>query len=336
MRRKKNSALGVKFKALSGADEITNMEGALHTFVTPVSLSFLHGDYRYGVGHGMVRFPDAKIESGGKKVQQARQVIISASVQPDFEGRLVMLQACSIGESALEGRPLPVDFKVLDVKTKQDDEKRDAYDKTLRSHMIYHLTQAHRLPGLFEAAAKVVESPAAMNFLEQQISAPDTDYTAIFATYIKLPNGATISLEMLFNTALQQLRNEISALEALCPHGYVLTIDPPSIFAQQIGATLLNRIQFAALKWLANGGDWFANMKAFAFNDYADRGAVRLLEFALERQGHVQVVTKASLFPAPENLYKALSGTEGAFLVVHNNSGMFIFPTRCSSQIDGL
>ena len=333
MRRKKNSALGVKFKALSGTDEITNMEGALHTFVTPVCLSFLHGDYRYSTGHGMVRFPDVKAESGGKKVQQARQVVVSASVQPDFEGRQVMLLACALGSSALEGSPLPIGFEILDVKAKQDDKKRNAYDTTLRSHLIYHLTQARRLPGLLEATPNVIERPAAINFLEQQIAAPEPDYTAIRGMYVKLTNGATISLEMLFNTAVQQLRNEISALEALCPQGYVLTIDPPSIFAQQIGATLLNRTQFAALKWLADGENRFASMRAFAFNDYADRRAVKLLESALERQGHVRVVPKAALFPTPESMYKALPGTEGAFLVVHNNSGMFIFcPTHVKTM----
>jgi hypothetical protein len=49
----------------------------------------------------------------------------------------------------------------------------------------------------------------------------------------------------------------------------------------------MNRIQFAALRWLADGESTFTNMKAFAFNDYADSRALKLLVKALERQSHV-------------------------------------------------
>lgn len=328
MRRKKNGALGVKFKSLSGTDEITNMEGALHTFVTPICLSFLHGDYRYNNGHGVVRFPEVESESGGEKIQQARQVIISASVQPDFEGKEVMLPVCAIGESAFEGNLLPANFKILGVESKQDKQKRNAYDTILRAHMIYHLTVAHRLPSLSKVSSNVIGVPSAISCLEEQIEAEKTDYSAICGIYVRLPNRATISVEVLFNCALQQIRNEISALEAVCPQGYVLTIDPPSIFAQQIGAILLNRIQFTALKWLAGGGSIFANMKVFAFNDYADRSAIKCLKAALGNQGHVQVVPKEQLFPDRDGLYRALPGTEGSLLVVHNNSGTLFFYQR--------
>lgn len=330
MRRKKSSALGVKFRPQSGTDEITNMEGALHTFVTPICFAFMHGDYRYSGGHGVVRFPDAKLPNSDKKVQQARQVIISASVQPDFEGTQVMLTACVLGNSAVVGRCLPSNFKILDVRDKQNDEKRKAYDSALRSHLIYNLTRAHRLPGLHEAAPRIVNVPAAQKFLDEQVAVPNTNYLGICETYVRLSNTATISLEMLFHAVVQQLRNEISALEAVCPQGYVLTIDPPSIFAQAIGATLLNRIQFTALKWLAEGGSKFSNMRVFAFNDYADHDATRLLQYSLQKQSHVRVIPKGLLFPAPRGLYKALPGTEGALLVVHNNSGMFYISSNRS------
>lgn len=328
MRRKNNGALGVKFKALSGTDEITNMEGALHTFVTPVCLSFLHGDYRYSNGHGMARFPDVEAEGVGDRMQQARQVIISASVQPDFEGTKVMLLVCAIGNSAFDGCPLPANFEILRVERKQHEQERDVYDTRLRSHMIYHLTAAHRLPSLSKISKTVIEGPLAITMLEEQIEAPRSNYTTVCDMYVRLPSRTIISLEVLFNSAVQQLRNEISALEALCPQGYVLTIDPPSIFAQKIGATLLNRIQFTALRWLAEGESTFKNMKAFAFNDYADRRAMRCLKAALAKQSHIQVVPKGQLFPTPKGWYTALSGTEGALLVIHNNSGMFIFHSR--------
>ncbi len=59
MRKKKNSALGVKFLSKRG-DEITDMEGAMHTFVTPVvPRCEMTGDYRYNPsfgGHGVDKF----------------------------------------------------------------------------------------------------------------------------------------------------------------------------------------------------------------------------------------------------------------------------------------
>jgi hypothetical protein len=323
MRRKKNSALAVKFQAHSGTDEITNMEGVLHTFVTPICLAFMHGDYRYNGGHGVVRFPDAILPNSDKKVQQARHVVISASVQPDFEGPQVMLAACILRNSAVVGHRITSSFEVLDVRQKQNDEKRKAYDSELRAHLIYNLTRAHRLPGLHEATGRIINVSAAQRLLDEQIVAPKTNYIAICEAYVRLSNAATISLEMLFHTVVQQLRNEISALETLCPQGYVYTLDPPSIFARGIGATLLNRIQFAALKWLAEGGSKFLNLRAFAFNDYADHDTIRLLQYCLQKQSHVRVLPKALLFPTPGGLYKALPGTEDALLVVHNNSGMF-------------
>jgi hypothetical protein len=326
MRRKKNSALAVKFRALSGTDEITNMEGAMHTFVTPICLAYLHGDYKYRGGHGIVHFPD--VEVNGKMMQQARQVVISASVQPDFEGKHVMLRACALEDSAVEGTPLPKDFKIMDVKDKQIDEKRNAYDIMLRAHMIYHLTKAGCLPGLSQADLNIFDVLMAINLFTEQITAEEIDYSKIQEMFVRLPGGAVISLEILFNSAVQQLRNEISALEVLCPQGYVYTIDPPSIFAQEIGQTLLNRIQVAALKWLAQGEDGFKNMEMVAFNDYADPYALKLLSTALRNRGYIMVAPKIHMFPGPVGVYNPSPSGGESLLVVHNNSGMYLFHKR--------
>jgi hypothetical protein len=140
--------------------------------------------------------------------------------------------------------------------------------------------------------------------------------------YVQLKTGPVVSLELLFITAAHQLRNELSALEAMCPHGYVYTSDPPSIFAQAIGAEILNRLQFAALKYLAASNKFF-NMRAFAFNSYADPSATSLVKAALSNQPHILVVCKSDLFQGPRSTYAALPGTEGALLVIHNNSDAF-------------
>ena len=70
------------------------MEGALHTFVTPISKVLMFGDYQYQAGHGVIRF------AGIDGRQTAREVLLSAAVQMDFENDEVMLAFCKCGEGA--------------------------------------------------------------------------------------------------------------------------------------------------------------------------------------------------------------------------------------------
>lgn len=314
MRKKKNSALGVKFQtARIPPDEITNMEGALHTFVTPLVRAYLHGDYIYQHGHGMTRFPSVD------NMQQARVVIVSAQIQPDFEGPHVLVALAALGDEPLSGSSLPNGFMVPDAATKQIGMKRAAYDISLKRHMVEHLTQEARLPSILEAGSNATLRVA---IIEDFIRQSPLFFDLVYTNYVQLQTGPVLSLELLINTAAHQLRNELSALEALCPQGYVYTSDPPSIFAQEIGATILNRIQIAGLKYLA-AENTFSNMRAFAFNSYADPGALNLIKVALSRQPHVLVVPKSAFFQGPRSTYAALPGTEGALLVIHNNSDAF-------------
>jgi hypothetical protein len=317
MRKKKDAALGVKFKSgNTPPDAITNMEGAMHTFVTPVVLASLHGDYVYSSGHGVSEFPCIN------KLQQARTVIMSAQIQPDFEGPHVLQTLCALHEDPLIGEALPGNFSILSIADKQSPAKRAAYDASLQYHMIAHLTEGRRLPSLQEAAPESLDVKQSIAFLEDLIYATSPKFDRINGVSIRLQKGPVLSLEMLFKTALHQLRNELSALEALSPQGYVYTSDPPAIFAQQIGATVLNRLQFAALKGLAFENA-LSNMRVFAFNDYADRGAINLLKHTLSTQPHVRVVNKSLLFKGPRNTYSPLAGTEGLLLVIHNNADAF-------------
>jgi len=314
MRNKKDSALGVKFQAhRTPPDEITNMEGALHTFVTPIMLAYLHGDYVYRGGHGMTKF--ASVDN----MQQARAVIISAQIQLDFEGPDVLLALAALNEDPFSGSSLPEGFVLPDVGMKQIGTKRANYDASLRRHMVQHLIREARLPSIREAR---LAATSTVGILEKFIWDTFIHMGPIVSNYVQLQRGSVISLELLFNTTVHQLRNELSALEALCPQGYVYTSDPPSIFAIEIGAEILNRLQFAALKYLA-AENTFSNMRAFAFNNYADPGAINLLKAALSKQPHILVVPKSSFFNGPRSTYATLPGTEGALLVIHNNSDAF-------------
>ena len=333
MRRKKNSALGVKWVK---GDDITNMEGAMHTFVTPViSRCEINGDYNYNPafgGHGINRFGDTLERSrsdGSKwKYQLARLVVLSASIQMDFEDARVMLSACMLEESETIGHDLSSDsaWVILDKKAKQDDKQRRAYDESLRQHMIYHLTEARRLPAR-KSVKDLLDVDETIQLLESFITTPIDKTNKIVGKFTSLDNTRIISVEILFNTAVEQANNELAALEVLCPQGYVYTYDPASIFARKIGAKILNRLMFAALKHLSDHHR-FENMRVFGFNNYADRGAMSLLRSALRRQEHVIVTSKQDLFNGAggaQGLYNVthIPQASGAMLVIHNNSDGF-------------
>jgi len=342
MRNKKGSAIGVKFvPRRGGTDAVTNMEGALHTYVVPITSAFMHGDYVYRSMHDVVHFPDVD------GYQQARRVVLSALIQPDFEGPKVMLKVAGLTRKASVGQPLPNDFEIISVEDKQDEADRNAYDEQLRLHMIYHLVKSHQLPDSPSVAEDALTDILAQALLEQ-LAAGNLPQGAVDAraavqdVFVVEGSAGILSLEILFMTALHQLRNELSALEHVCSdQGYVYTFDPPSIFARMLkGAEILSRCQAAALRALIDGGAQFPHMRAFAFADYADRGIVQVFKFALSGQPHVRVLSKYDLFPEPSQEYSPPhESLAGALLVIHNNSdgfGQNIQTESAHGSLDGM
>jgi len=336
MRNKKSSALGVKFvsigrNAKGRADEITNMEGAMHTFVTPVMAAVMTGDYRYSFGHGVTKFGN---QNG---IRTVRNVVLSASIQMDFEGRDVMLEVARLRGQEVHGKDLleNADLEIITRDEKQDDRPRNDYDGLLRRHMVYHLTNDRLLPARNKIDTEFCLSVQdSITYIEGLITAPESHLLTNFENTIstrftELPCNQVVSLELLLNTTIHQVRNEISALESMCPQGYVYTYDPPSIFARKMGATILNRLLIMALK-LVSQENKFNNMRVFGFNDYEDKAALKLLKKALEKQSHIEVCSKKDLFQGKGGEYDLGAARDripklgkGAMLVVHNNSDGF-------------
>lgn len=315
MRNKKDAALAVKYQ---NGDKITNMEGAMHTFVTPITLCQIHGDYHWKNGHQIRKL--GKVN--GKNL--VRTVVISASIQPDFEFETVMMELCSLTAKPVVGTALGIDFTIPSANMKSEFPARESYDARLKSHMIFHLTEAHNLPSYDAVKQSALNIADTIDILERNIMGLSaTDFSQL---YVRQKPREYLSIEILVNTAIESLRNEISALEAVCPQGYIYTSDPPSIFAARTEAVLLNRIAFVALKLLSSH-DTFSNMKVFAFNNYADPQATFYLRKALRSQPHIEAISKKELFNDGQMTghygYRPLPGTEGALLVLHNNSDAF-------------
>ncbi|KAH8794272.1 hypothetical protein F5882DRAFT_398085 [Hyaloscypha sp. PMI_1271] len=324
MRKKKDSALGIKFVP-NRNDEITDMEGAMHTFVTPViGRCEMVGDYRFDKGHGVTVFGDVDSEGGKGKVRLTRSVVLSASIQMDFEGHKVLLRVCKLDGERVVGVDKGLDdWPIISREDKQNHGIRNRYDEFLRNYMVFHLMSERSLPGRKEVK-EYMDTEATAGFLDGVILGTGDAKEEMVDKYTELYNDDIVSLELLFNVALHQVRNEFSALEALCPQGYVYTYDPASIFASEIGAEILNRLMLAAVKYLS-GKNQFQNMRIVGLNDYADRGIIRLAKVALDKQTKVRVVSKAALFSGVDGKYdtRDFPEAQGSALVIHNNSDGF-------------
>lgn len=314
MRRKKELACGIKYEK---GDAITNMEGALHTFLTPVAKIKMTGDYCFSGGHNHVDFG---------RPPKSRDVVLSAAIHPDFEigGQdEVVMRLIELKPEAVEGRPLPEDLEPLANRYRpystQFKEAMEGYDQALLGHMVHHLTAAGRLPALNEVEGSVMTQDQALQELERIIK--DTAITQDIAAQLRGKfvnvNSHVVSLEALYNIYLNQVRNEISVLEAALPQGYVYTIDPPSFFAGQFGrgnVPILNRLQLLAFKELKPG---MQNLMVIGFNDYGDKGAVALYQQVFPDK---TVLPKIQLFQGPGGQYNFPAPYA---LVEHNNSDAF-------------
>lgn len=196
--------------------------------------------------------------------------------------------------------------------------------------MIYHLSSSHRLPAICEISADQVMNPSqAQAYLEELLQNPQR--TLNLQNKFMQSGNSIVSLEILFQIYVQQIRNEFKILNAHTPQGYVYTISPPSIFSRTIGgATILNRLQALAFRSL-QPENLFSNLKVLGFSDYEDKGMIALYQKVLP---DVIVQSKNDLFEK-DGAYK---GSKGLALVLHNNSDAFgqNIETEGASSLDGV
>jgi hypothetical protein len=327
MQNKKESALGVKFVGSNAwkPDQITNMEAALHTFVTPVLEITMHGDYQWKGRHSLHRFGHYGSHQLGRKI------ILSALVQQDFEDEDVMFQVARLDDKEVVGSMgLP---PILEIEGKQDDKARRCYDRRIREYLVYHLVASHQLPPAESVSNYKMTISGTLDFLRDVIESPIAkNVQAQMQLRFFQCNHNILSLELMFNAALHQISNEFSVLEQRCANqGYVYTFNPPAIFVRLFGASgteFLSRIHIAALKYFASVH--FMNAcRCVAWDDFDSKSITALLRHALPR--HIAVKRMADIFPTDrgvkfdrgEGLYVPPKGAEGAMLVIHNNSDAF-------------
>src|SRR3989338_1802938 len=154
MRRKKDSALGVKYRP---GDEVTNMEGVLHTLVTPIAAVKLSGDYTWRGGHSCTLFGERRL----------RRVLLCASVHLDFETSEAWYQVCRLRGRRITGVGLPEGFSIPSAEAKTDRVARRGYEAMLQAHIIHGLS----INGFIPAAHEVVHSLQPLDTLLLSIEA---------------------------------------------------------------------------------------------------------------------------------------------------------------------
>lgn len=293
MRNKKDSAITVKYV---DGDAITNMEGCLHSLVTPIAPILIQGDYCYHNGHRVPRFGPIN------GYQAARPVLLSALVQPDFEFANVMFRLVELEQHEVIGEPLPSHWEPASANQKADAAFRDEYDLKLKKHMVNFFMG--RLPSL-EAVTTLSECQV-LDELRKGNS----------KTFLHTNNG-TISIEFLAKIVRAQIDVEIRGLtEAAGPSGFVYTWDPPVIFARTVRATILDQLWAQSIVEVLETSR--NSIIKVAFNDYCNTSIIPHL-----KSKGIEVVSKSSLFTGPKGTYKITDQLAEAALVIHNNGDGF-------------
>lgn len=336
MHEKKDYAFNTKYVGDGGngwldktkRDKITNMEGALHTFLNPIGSIKMVGDKAWmGERNGVF--------GNNFGNNQGRDVVLSALVQPDFENNEVLMKIAEIQEESIPGKPLDENYQFPDQGEAWDsadgNKKREKYDEDLQKHMIHHLSAENRLPSISEV--KIMNWNEGQSHLESLIDGKKTREAIVNDLKDKAVNlnGRVISLEVMFNVYLQQVHNEMRVLEDTLQQGYVYTMDPPSIFLSTLGTAqdagkVFNRLQALAFQCV-NQEIPLNNLRVIGFASFSDPGMISQLQKALPGK---TVAHKADLFnqTKEDNTYLGKDNPlknlcQGAALVIHNNSDGF-------------
>ncbi|CAD0097277.1 unnamed protein product [Aureobasidium vineae] len=315
MRCKKKTAIGVKWKK---GDQITNMEGALHTFANSIELAWLHGERGYNGGHTFTPYlPIGKFRSG-------RQVLVSNMIHQDFETNEVMTVLSSLKKNKTT---LVVNFKIPLTKEKQSDDIRNKYDDALRRLMVYSLTLDGELPSIEVGSAIAMSRAQAKSFLANKVlkvassSVLEHVRTRLFWMSSK-KDSPLLSLEILVTTAYHQFRNEMDAL--ICTHqGYIFTFSAPKIFIGEFGSQdgLMACIYAAGLKHYLQTTK-LKKMRVFQVPDVPGEW-VSWMRTALSAAPGVRVMTKQELYTKKDPSDPYNPPYAGTMLVLYNCSDGF-------------
>ncbi len=272
MRNKKE---GTRHASYESGDSITSMEGALHTFLTPISPIYLTRDLT----------SKQPFSNNGVKC-----VVLSATNLPDLSPNSVIMPLIKISGEAIQGAELPKEYVIPSREEKQNRKKLETHETTLKEHAIYHLSQDRRIPALREIQGKTIKTPKEMqDFLNKMLDPKTQNTFRTKGTFFELNSSTTISIGILLEIYKKQLFTELSLLHAHIPQGYVYTIDFPNSGKH---SEILCQLQALAFKELyKQHPEIFSHLKGIKINNC--ESAVSYFESALpgiscnQEQGYI-------------------------------------------------
>ncbi|GAA5981003.1 hypothetical protein JCM11641_001427 [Rhodosporidiobolus odoratus] len=344
MANKRDSAIASKYRK---GTSITNMEAALHSFVTALAKVTQCADYAWQGGHSAA--PLGTTSSGRDRL--GRRVVLSTSLHCDFERDEVAELFFAVEEQTVLGVDVLAagTLRVPGVQEKNDDAFRLAYDCALKRHAVFHLLPLHSLPSIYALPHRPWSIEEAVSTLSRYLATPFSAQTPTPTAFLQdrsvrltVQPHRVLSLSMLLATHVHLLANELSALESLVDPvtltsrvgrlkgGYAYTFDPPSIFSRRFSTVLSTLLTICALRELVlsspSPSPAFPKMRLFALTTFTPELASLLPRLRLTLPPHIRIISRSDLFPPPSlTLATAdqIPELEGTMLVIHNNSDAF-------------
>eukprot|EP01080_Neovahlkampfia_damariscottae_P006911 gene6911-11074_t len=325
MKNKKPSSAGVKYQF---GDFITNMEGIFHTMISPICNIVLTADL----------YQDKQENESISLEGQGRNVVLTTTIQPDFETEHVMLQLTKVQKKEIRGKKLDLEnwkffhqmMNDKEITHKNFSTKLKDYEEKLKKHLIYLLTFENKLPSLSAVKKNVMSLEACIDFMQRMIK---TNFMISLTNYFVKLDSNVISLEILFNIFVHQTRNEFSFFEQNLTQGYVYTINPSKDYVIQLGfdsISIFDRLHVLVLQYL--DVKMYKNLKSIVVST-EDKDVFDLYEF---------IFSKSEIDVLP---YKSIIGEDKKYksdfpyaLIIHNYSDAFgeNIQTDESMSVNGL
>ncbi|KAI9052351.1 hypothetical protein LZ554_003701 [Drepanopeziza brunnea f. sp. 'monogermtubi'] len=258
------------------------MEGAMHTFVTPIVPRYeIEGDYSFAGGHQVLPFGNMMVsggagEGGERSVRRTRSVVTGAAIQLDFEQPVglgagqVMGNLCTLRSKEVVGGGdlLNSGAAAFQMPTRPSAQTEQGRSRCIRCRAEGALN-AKNLAGAADHHHSRASSPSAAR---RKSSCAYRGRRSCRWRCSSSPRARPGRLERVLAP-----RAAVPRFRATSTYTY----DPASVFAGAIvGAAILNRLFIAAVRHLAAHTP-LRNMAIFGFNDYAEERALALLASAL-------------------------------------------------------
>ena len=215
---------------LEQIQRLTNMDAAMQLLLVQVTPVEAYEDYFYDT----TQFVHASkpIENG-----LCRKILIDNAIMPDLElGGVDEVYGRILRFNGIKGAPLPQDFHLLTPEEMENPAKVKEHDETVEKALIYTFAGAEGFGECRGDPLSVPEAIARIKTLLQGNETPERIVQQLKGLGVRTQDGVVRPLEGFYQVMFHQLQTRTKLYEGVSgENGYILTIDPPGIFINQLG-----------------------------------------------------------------------------------------------------